>query len=77
MTGTNTDKEQRQKEYEKEYRIKNKERIAEHKAEYRTKNKEQIAEKRNAKITCKCGCIIANSSISRHMKTKKHINLIK
>jgi len=43
---------------------------------YYQNNKEQISEKKAEKKTCECGCIIARTCISRHRKTKKHINLL-
>ena len=39
------------------------------------KKKEQHDRKRE-KITCSCGCMTARSDISKHMKTKKHIDLM-
>jgi len=44
--------------------------------EYRENNKEKLSEKRKEKITCECGCIVAKSSLTRHKKNKKHINLL-
>ena len=75
------------KESDKEYRLKNKEKIDEKSKEYREKNKEKIAvkdkeyyeknkEKLNEKIDCECGGKYTYCHKSRHMKTQKHINYI-
>ncbi len=32
--------------------------------------------KRNEKVMCECGCEINKSSLFRHIKNKKHIDLI-
>jgi len=39
---------------------------------YYEKNKEKILEK----ITCECGCEVVKSSLLKHKKTKKHIDLM-
>ena len=70
-------------EYQKEYRIENKviileknkkyyEENKEHKKEYREQNKEKFKEK----MTCSCGSICRKKEISRHLKSKKHLNYI-
>ena len=78
------------KEQTKEYRENNKEKIKEQNKEYRENNKEKINEWRennkekikecreNSKeiITCECGCEVCKKSLSRHQKTKKHIELM-
>jgi len=86
------DVEYREKNKEKliEYRKKNKEKInetsAEHyqknkekKAEYYQNNKEKITEyreKRKEKVICECGSEVRKDSLTRHKKSKKHINSI-
>lgn len=50
----------------------NKDTILERHRIYNEKNKEKI----NRKVKCECGCLISNKSLSRHKKTKKHINLL-
>ena len=60
------------KDYYKELRETNKEKINEKAKIYREENKEKLREK----IKCECGCIISRSDIIRHRKTKKHIKLM-
>ena len=55
----------------------NKEHRLEKQRNYNKINKEIISEKREAKITCECGCISTNRHISRHKKSKKHSELMK
>jgi hypothetical protein len=59
-------------EKSKEYKENNKEIIKEKKKEYYKKNAEII----NQKITCDCGCEITKRILSRHLKTKKHLNYL-
>ena len=48
-------------------------------------NKEAIAERKKKwynqfnkeKVTCECGCVVTKSSLIRHKKTNKHLELIK
>lgn len=61
------------REYQKEYRVTHKE----EKREYREKNKEQLLAKSKIKITCECGCEIQKCNISKHLKTEKHLDLMK
>jgi hypothetical protein len=66
-------------EYEKKRYKDNKEKISEKHKKYYEDNKDILAEKRkikNEKITCECGCEVRKSNISRHMKTKNHIDFI-
>jgi hypothetical protein len=75
----------------KEYREQNKEQILEHKKEYYEQNKEQIHKKQKeyrehhrehlleyskTNMICECGVELTLSSKSRHLKSKKHINLL-
>jgi hypothetical protein len=53
-------------EYQAEYRAKNKEKMVEYQAEYRAKNKE--------KVHCECGSKVNRTSLSIHLKSKKHQN---
>ncbi len=56
----------------KEYCDNNKEKEKERHKKYYENNKEKIVEK----IKCECGCMISRIHISRHRKSKKHIELI-
>jgi len=62
------------------YYKENAEQIKQHKKEYRAnltdEQKQQRHERLREKITCICGCITARSDIAKHMKTKKHIDLL-
>ena len=53
------------KEYGKEYY-----------KEYRQQNKEQIKNQKAEIIICECGCKTTRGSISKHRKSKKHLNLM-
>jgi len=78
-------------EYQKVYQQINKEGIAENQKVYRQNNKEAIIEKKKVyeqinkdkikthlseKITCECGSVICRAVLSKHRKTKKHIDLM-
>jgi hypothetical protein len=60
----------------KEYREKNKEKIALQKKEYGKINREEIQEKNKKRILCDCGENINKNNKSRHLKSKKHNDLI-
>ena len=55
--------------YQQEYRENNAEKMKLYKQEYYENNKEKILEK----ITCDCGCMITQGGLTRHLKTKRHI----
>ena len=60
-------------EYQKQYHENNREHELEYHKKYNETNKEKIAKQQSEKLTCSCGCIIARSSMQRHIKTsKKH-----
>ena len=63
-------------ETDKQYYEANKEKIAEYHKQWREQNKEAISEQRKEKTVCNCGCEIRKSDLNRHMKTKKHLDLI-
>ena len=63
-------------ENKKEYYEKNKEYFIEKKKEWYEKNKEKISEKNREKITCECGCVSFKHNLTKHRKTKKHLNLM-
>ena len=70
-------KKEQRKEQNKEYYQNNKEQIKERKKEYDATHKEQIKEKGRVVITCQCGCEVKKWCLSRHVKTKKHLDLMK
>lgn len=43
-------------------------------AEYRKKNKRKLVNKRNRRVQCACSAICNWNSLSRHRKTKFHMN---
>jgi hypothetical protein len=67
-------------EYGKQHYEKNKTKLLEYGKQYskhyREQNSIKILEKANEKIECECGCMIGRSHIARHIKTKKHIELL-
>ena len=56
----------------KEYYETNKDNVKEINKEYYETNKNKILEK----IKCVCGCEVAKCQLNRHMKTKKHMNIM-
>jgi hypothetical protein len=64
-------------EQTKEYRNKNRDKINEIAKQYYIKNKERISEKYKVKIKCQfCKREIRKGDISKHNKTKRHLNNI-
>ena len=75
------------KQYNKEYRENNTEQIKEYREnnkdnaketfkKYYENNKKRISEQHKEKTICECGCEIIKMHLSRHIKTKKHLNLM-
>ena len=64
------------REYDKEYREDNKEDIKQKKKKYYKANKEKIKAYESTKIKCECGCEVSQSKLSRHKKTKRHLDLL-
>ena len=60
------------KEYDKIHYMENKDK----KQEYKQLHKEHYKELSSQQITCECGCILTKYKLSRHMKSKKHIDLM-
>ena len=60
------------KEYDKQYRINNTDKIREKNKNYYQNNLDIIKCKKNEKITCECGSCISKSNLSYHYKSKKH-----
>ena len=75
--------EEDRKEYNKEYREKNKDKIKEYREEnkekrkeYNEKNKDKIKDKANEKINCECGGKYTRRNKASHFKSKKHLKKI-
>ena len=60
----------------KQYYEKNKEQIAERHKQYYENNKVKITDLRKQKMTCECKCIVRRGDYKRHLRTKKHQELI-
>jgi len=58
----------------KQYYTDNKDKVLEIQKQYRIDNKEKISEKFKQKVTCDCGCIVTRYNLTRHKKTKKHLD---
>jgi len=67
-------KEWREKNKEKlaEYREDNKDKIAEKAKEWSQANKEKLAEYQKVRIVCECGCEISRNHIAEHRRSNKH-----
>jgi len=63
-------------EYQKQYREENKNKISEQKKQWYEQHKDKISEKALQKVTCECGCIVTKGNLTRHRKSKNHINLM-
>jgi len=70
------DNKEQIKKRDNQYRIDNREKINENAKKYRDDNRERLNENAKKKITCECGCKVSYSIISKHRKSKKHLNLI-
>ncbi len=74
---------QERKEYFKLYRENNKDKIKERNKLYYENNKDKIKQynkeyqgKKKEIIICECETITSKKHLERHLKTKKHINLL-
>jgi len=78
-------------EYQKEYRLNNRELVSEKRKEYNTQNKEAISkqgkeyreinkenirEKQKQPFNCECGITCRIDSKPKHLRTKKHLDFI-
>lgn len=59
--------------YNKENAVK----IADQQSKKYQKNAKKISEQNAKKITCECGCIIATGNKVKHLKTQKHLTLMR
>jgi hypothetical protein len=64
-------------EYHQNYRDTNKHIIAQKDKQYYEQNKEAILTRQKREIICECGCSTSSCHLQRHMRTNKHINLMK
>ena len=62
------------KEWNKQYREANKEKLNEKDRKYNHDNKDKINARRREQITCSCGCVLTKNCLSRHKKSQQHIN---
>ena len=63
-------------EKKKKYYEKNKAKKTENVNKYYEKNKAKIAKKRAETVTCECGAVVTKCYMTRHKKSKKHLELI-
>ena len=61
----------------KQYYVNNKEKLDEYKKQYYEKHKTEINRQNNEEIICDCGCKTNRGHFARHIKTDKHLNLMK
>ena len=64
------------KEYDKQYKIDNWDKIIKKKNEYRIDNRIKIREYDKQKINCECGCVVTKTNLKRHKEAKKHLDLM-
>ena len=72
----NENNKEKRKEFHKKYRENNKEKLKEKNKKYYQDNKEKILEKQKEKFTCECGSVVSLNNFNRHLKTKKHKDLM-
>ncbi len=74
-----TDEERKEynKKQQKEYREQNKEQKKERYEQNKSKILEQQKEYQKKKVSCECGCIVRNDSLTEHRKSQKHLLLTK
>jgi len=63
---------QQKMEYDKIHYIQ----IKDKKKEYKQQHKEHYQELSSQQVTCECGCVLTKYKLSRHQKSKKHIDLM-
>lgn len=64
-------------EYQKNYRIKNREKILDYHKQYREKNKAILSEKQGKKYLCECGIELRIDHKARHERSIKHLDYLK
>jgi len=70
------DNKERILEQTKEYNKANVEHKKEYDKKYREVNVEYYKERASQKVVCKCGCQVRKGDIAKHLKTKKHLDLV-
>ena len=70
------DNADKKREREKQRYINNADKIKEKQKQYYINNQDKIKQRRNALITCECGCVIRKASYSIHLKSQKHKKLL-
>jgi len=68
---------ERKSDYDKQRYKDNSDKKRENSKEYYEQNRERISEQLKVKVRCECGSEVTKSSLSRHLKTKKHIDWVK
>jgi len=71
------EKKEYEKSYMVKYNSIHKTKLKDYNVDYRTKNKDKIKENKNEKITCECGHIYTRNNKLRHKNSKKHCQFIK
>ena len=60
----------------KKYRDNHIEELKNYMKNWRKENKEKIKENKRKKITCECGCCVCIEVLNRHKKTQKHLKIM-
>ena len=64
------------KDYSKQYYEQNKDYYKDYSKQYYEQNKDKIEEKYKLNVICDCGCTIQKGCFPRHLKSKKHAQMI-
>lgn len=70
------DNKERLKQYKQQWYIEHKEKISEQSRQWYQKNKNKIKKENVIKVVCECGSSVSKGNLTRHKKSKKHINYI-
>lgn len=66
----------KKKEYDKQYREQNRDKRKQQWKQYYEQNKLKINESRSENVICECGATVQKQHLSKHKKSKKHINYV-
>ena len=69
--------EEERKEYYKEYRENNRDRMCAKKKLYYENNRDRMCARMGEIVICECGCESQRGNLSNHRKSKKHLNRMK